>query len=98
MSTLTPQLPDILQTGKLEPYADIVHRRTGKFPSHTSAWRHCKKGLRGGTLKCAAVFHNGTWMTTEAAFDQFLMRQTEAAQNASRSQDDDAALKKAGLM
>lgn len=98
MPTLTPQLPDVLQSGKLEPYTEIVHRRTGKYPSHTSAWRHCKRGLRGGTLKCAAVFHNGTWMTTQAAFDEFLIRQTEAAQSASRSQDDDAELRAKGLL
>lgn len=98
MSALATELPTILEQGELRPYAEVYEERFGKSPSRVSAWRHCKVGLRNGALKLDAIFCDGKWWTTAAAFNLFLNRQTEAAQNASRSQDDDAELKKAGLL
>jgi hypothetical protein len=91
-------LPDVL-SGQLEHVATVAKRKTGRKPSPQTIWRHCKKGLRGGTIRLQAIFHNGYWQTTDAAFDAFLMAQTDAAMNQQpTSESDDAALKAAGLL
>ena len=68
-----------LLSGQLSPVSKVVETRTGKRPTPAAIWRWCRKGLRGGTIKLEAIHNSGTWMTTPAAYDDFLRRQTEAA-------------------
>ncbi|QDT34826.1 DUF1580 domain-containing protein [Thalassoglobus polymorphus] len=88
-----------LLEGTLEHVASVAKRRTGKRPHPSSIWRWVKKGMRGGTIKLSAIYHSGTWQTTDAAFDAFLQAQTQAAM---AQQDDgsvtDEELKAAGLL
>jgi hypothetical protein len=88
-----------LLEGTLEHVATVAKRRTGKRPHPSTIWRHCKKGLRGGTIKLAAIYANGYWQTTDAAYDSFLQAQTEAAfaQDTDGNVSDEE-LKAAGLL
>ncbi|HWL11122.1 MAG TPA: DUF1580 domain-containing protein [Planctomicrobium sp.] len=88
-------------TGQIEAVSVIAKRRTGKRPSPATVWRWCRKGVRGGSVKLAAVFHGGCWQTTSEAFDQFLADQTAAAlgeRDEPEQTDSDAALIAAGLL
>ena len=91
------QLPEILD-GQLEHVATVAKKRTGKRPSPATVWRWCRKGVKGG-IKLTAVYASGYWQTTDAAFDEFLARQTNYALTPDPSpevSDDD--LKAAGLL
>ncbi len=87
-----------LLTGELAHVATVAKRRTGKRPSSATVWRWCRKGLRGGTIKLEAIFHSGYWQTTPAAFDAFLVVQTQAALSQETADVSDAELEAAGLL
>lgn len=85
---------ETLKQGPLRPIADIAERRTGHRPVRQTGWRwiHAEEPLR-------AVFVRGRWMTTEAAFDDFLQRRSEAQLRPRSAGSDDADdLKEAGLI
>ncbi len=91
---------DIL-SGELAHVMAVALKRTGQKPSPATVWRWCKKGLRGGTIKLAAIHHSGYWQTTPEAFDAFLNAQTEAALADHDTVDGgvtDEDLKEAGLL
>ncbi|MDB4731630.1 DUF1580 domain-containing protein [bacterium] len=97
MATTCESEPDLL-SGQLAHVATVAKRRTGKKPHPSSIWRWVKKGVRGGSIKLAAVYHMGCWQTTDAAFNEFLRQQTEAAHATADGNVSDADLKAAGLL
>lgn len=68
-----------LESDDLRPVWIVARDRTGKRPSPATVWRWVRKGIRGGRLE--AVFLQGVWQTTPAAFADFIRRQTAAALN-----------------
>ncbi|WP_339743364.1 DUF1580 domain-containing protein [uncultured Rubinisphaera sp.] len=96
MSTATAET-EIL-SGELEHVMTVAKRRTGKRPHPSTVWRWCKKGVRGGSIKLAAIFSGGYWQTTDAAFNKFLQDQTDAAFSQGDGGVSDAELRSAGLM
>ena len=78
MSQLPPNL-----SGPLELVTTIAKRKIGTRPSPATIWRHCLKGLQGGSVKLSAVKHSGRWYTTEKAYEQFI-----ADQNPPKTEDD----------
>jgi len=102
MATACPQSPTShLLDGQLEHVATVAKRRTGKRPHPSSIWRWVKKGVRGGSIKLAAIYHAGYWQTTDAAFDAFLNQQTQAALDSHQAPADDVTddeLRAAGLL
>lgn len=89
-----------LEHGRLSPIGDLCYRKTGKRPSPQCIWRwRTQNGLE-------AVFIQGTWQTTEAAFLSFIQRQTERRtkrptnihSETSRSAETEQRLKSAGLL
>ena len=95
-------LSPLLSQGELAPVPKVAKNCTGKRCSPSTAWRHIKKGLRGGKIKLEAAFVSGRWMTTEAAYAAFVQAQTAAAlsvsQSPKKSQPDADALRKLGLL
>lgn len=82
---------ELLETGELEPITTIAQRITGKRPSRPTIWRWLRKGVAGG-VKLPARFAMNVWMTTEAAYRDFLDRRSEAmlaTSEASPVSDDD---------
>lgn len=75
---------ELLEAGKLEPVNAICKRRMGRGISSATVWRWTRSGVKGG-IRLPAVYACGCWCTTEAAFSDFLRRQT-----AERTADDDA--------
>lgn len=67
-----------LETDELTPVAELCRKRLGRSISPATRWRWIKRGVRGG-IRLEAVLVNGQWMTTPAAFAQFLREQTAAA-------------------
>lgn len=63
-----------LENDELRPVGDICKKKTGKRPSPQCIWRWRKSGVRG--CKLEAVFLQGTWQTSEAAFAAFIRGQT----------------------
>jgi hypothetical protein len=90
---------ELLKTGELGPVETIAHRVTGTRPSRTTSWRWVKRGVGGG-IRLPAILYLDRWMTTDAAFKDFLFRRTEAALKPRESippaSDDD--LRAAGLL
>ena len=70
-------MTDLLK-GDLRPVATIAERITGQRPSRPTIWRWLRKGVAGG-VTLEAVPCNGAWLTTEAAFRDFLSRRATAA-------------------
>lgn len=96
----TASLPPIL-AGHLDHVGAVARARTGKRPSPATIWRWCRRGVAGGRVRLAAVYHSGYWQTTAEAFDAFLAAQTEAAlarpgDDLPTASDDD--LRAAGLL
>ena len=87
-----------LLSGELSHVATIAKRRTGKRPAPATVWRWVKKGLRGGSIRLQAVYTSGYWATTEAAFDEFINQQTEAAFATMATDVSDDDLKAVGLL
>lgn len=90
-----------LESDRLEPINVIAHRRTGRKVSPSTLHRWRLKGVKGAKLE--AVYVSGLWCTTEAAFADFLRRQTEAANAActgetSRTPATERRLRDAGLL
>lgn len=70
-------MTDLLKQGDLGPIATIAHRIEGRRPSRPTVWRWTRKGVAGG-VRLDAIHTSVGWMTTEAAFRDFLDRRTEA--------------------
>lgn len=88
--------------GTLEPVVTVAERRIGSRPAPSTLWRWCRKGLKGGRIRLNAVYVNKRWMTTDQAFDQFLVEQTESELNVDQhrniNSDVDEQLREAGLL
>ena len=96
---MTTQCETDLLSGVLSHVAMIAKQRTGRKPSPATIWRWCKKGLRGGSIRLQAIYHGGYWQTTDAAFNEFLKRQTDAALSQAPADDvSDDELRAAGLL
>src|SRR4030095_8336396 len=61
----------------LRPVNEIIKARLGKRISPATLWRWRLKGVNGVRLECLRV--GGCWVTTDAAFAEFLRAQTENA-------------------
>ena len=72
MATATPTIN--LDTDDLIPVGQLAEQRLGKRPSPATLWRWKLKGVNGAKL--AVVKSGGCWMTTRAAFAEFLRQQT----------------------
>jgi Protein of unknown function (DUF1580) len=70
-------MPIDLETDDLRPVNDVVKARLGKRVSQSTIrrWRHT--GVNGARLEVIRV--GGIWVTTVAAFAEFLRSQTETA-------------------
>ncbi len=66
----------------LRPVGEIIKARLGKRISPTTLWRWRLKGVNGVRLQCLRL--GGSWVTSEAAFGEFLRAQTENALAACR--------------
>ncbi len=100
-ATINPEVDN------LRPINEIIKARLGKRISPATLWRWRLKGVNGVRLECLRV--GGCWVTTDAAFAEFLRAQTEnvlAARTgggagdapAERSPDKVRRLKSAGLL
>lgn len=78
MATATPTIN--LETDDLIPVGVIAQQRLGKRPSPATQWRWHLKGVNGAKLE--VVKSGGCWMTTRAAFAEFLRQQTANCQAA----------------
>jgi len=88
-----------LESDDLRPVWIVARDRTGRRPSPATVWRWVRKGVRGGRLE--AVFLQGVWHTTSAAFADFIRRQTAAALNLPPNEPviaSDDALRAVGLL
>jgi hypothetical protein len=59
---------------QLRPVNDVIKARLGKRISPPTLWRWRLKGVNGVKLECLRV--GGHWVTTDAAFAEFLRAQT----------------------
>ena len=62
---------------QLRPVNEIIKARLGKRISPATLWRWRLKGVNGVRLECLRV--GGYWVTSNAAFTEFLRAQTENA-------------------
>lgn len=89
----------LLDRGQLARVSIIAERRTGRRPAPSTVWRWAQKGLRGGQVRLACLFHSGAWMTTPAAFEQFIADQTRLQVETSSEHDvTDDELRAGGLL
>ncbi|MCX7421343.1 MAG: DUF1580 domain-containing protein [Planctomycetia bacterium] len=63
-----------IETDELIPLGILATQRLGKRPSPATLWRWRLHGVNGARL--AVVKSGGCWMTTAAAFAEFLRAQT----------------------
>lgn len=77
-----------LESDTLVPVTELAKRRLGRRIPPASVWRWVRKGCRG--VKLEAVHVRGIWHSTDAAFADFIRRQT-AAVLGERPQPQDAA-------
>lgn len=66
-----------LGTDGLRPVNEIIKARLGKRISPATLWRWRLKGVNGVRLQCLRL--GGVWVTSDAAFGEFLRAQTENA-------------------
>jgi hypothetical protein len=59
----------------LRPLNEVIKARLGKRISPATLWRWRLKGVNGVRLECLRV--GGCWVTTHAAFAEFLRAQTQ---------------------
>lgn len=93
-----------LETDELVPVAVIAKQMTGKRPAPSTSSRWHLKGVNGARLE--VVKSGPGWMTTRAAFAEFLRLQTANSQPATLNSDAAAErtaatrekLRKAGLL
>lgn len=64
----------------LGPVRDIVKASTGRAPSESTIWRWRVNGVNGVKLECFPA--GKTWLTTPAAFSEFVRKQAEKRQEA----------------
>ena len=69
-----------IELDKLFPVAPLIEQRIGKRPAPATIWRWRLKGINGVRLEC--VLCGGCWMTTAAAFAEFVRAQTANVQPA----------------
>lgn len=62
---------------QLRPVNEVVRAHLGRRVSPPTLWRWRLKGVNGARLECLRV--GGIWVTTDAAFAEFLRAQTENA-------------------
>lgn len=58
----------------LAPVLEVIRQRLGKSVSPATSWRWRQIGINGAKLEC--VRSGGRWMSTPAAFGEFLRNQT----------------------
>lgn len=58
----------------LRPIGEVVKARLGKRISPATLWRWRLKGVNGVRLQCLRL--GGSWLTSDAAFGEFLRAQT----------------------
>ena len=63
-----------IETDELVPLGELARQRLGKRPSPATLWRWRLHGVNGAKL--AVVKSGGCWMTTVAAFADFIRAQT----------------------
>lgn len=73
---------------QLRPVHAVIKARLGKRISPPTVWRWRLKGVNGAKLECLRV--GGHWVTTDAAFAEFLRAQTQNVLAACASRRDDA--------
>jgi hypothetical protein len=61
----------------LRPVNEVIKARLGKRISPATLWRWRLKGVNGTKLECLRL--GGCWLTTDAAFGEFLRAQTANA-------------------
>lgn len=61
----------------LRPIGEVINARLGKRISPATLWRWRLKGVNGVRLQCLRL--GGCWLTSNAAFGEFLRAQTENA-------------------
>jgi hypothetical protein len=62
---------------QLRPVNDVIKARLGKRISPATLWRWRLRGVNGVKLECLRL--GGCWVTSDAAFAEFLRAQTENA-------------------
>jgi hypothetical protein len=75
MTPIDPEVDD------LRPVNTIAQQILGKRIPPATSWRWIRKGVNGG-VKLPVVKSGGCWMTTRAAFAEFLLAQTANCQPA----------------
>ncbi len=65
-------------TDNLLPVADVIRQRLGRRVGPATIWRWRLKGINGEKLQCIRC--GARWMTTVAAFGEFLRAQTANCQ------------------
>jgi hypothetical protein len=65
-----------LERDELVPIQELCRRQLGKRVSPATLWRWLQRGVKGGKLE--GVYAAGQWLTTPAAFADFLRRTTAA--------------------
>jgi hypothetical protein len=66
-----------LASDELRPVNEIIKARLGKRISPATLWRWRLKGVNGVRLECLRL--GGCWVTSDAAFSEFLRTQTANA-------------------
>lgn len=74
-----------LETDALVPVSDLIRQKLGKRISPPTLRRWRLKGINGARLEC--VLCGGRWMTTAAAFAEFVRQQTANRQPAPMDND-----------
>lgn len=80
-------MPTTLETGQLEPVANLCERITGRRPSPATVWRWTRKGTAAGILRTQKVF--GALHTTEAEFRRWAQAGRDAPTGHERDDDQD---------
>ena len=65
-------------TDNLAPVADVIRERLGRRVGPATLWRWRLRGINGAKLECVRC--GARWMTTPAAFGEFLRLQTANSQ------------------
>jgi hypothetical protein len=72
----------------LRPIGEVIQARLGKRISAGTLWRWRRKGVNGVRLQCLRL--GGSWLTSDAAFGEFLRAQTANALASCAGQSADA--------
>jgi hypothetical protein len=86
-SVSTPFSIDPLKDS-LRPIGEVIQARLGKRISPGTLWRWRRMGVNGVRLQCLRL--GGSWLTSDAAFGEFLRAQTANALASCAGQSADA--------